>query len=141
MDADAIDAVLRSLQEHRWGWRADLPGVRFIGKPVGLRVDTQPIPTGGPSPPLDATETALVRLVLGNLSDLLPVVERQFRGYADSPDIIDRVHEPHVWLSRDLAAEEGPEFWSFVVGIADAPDWGIHAEFARLVFREIWSGD
>lgn len=141
MHADDIDAVMRSLREHRWGWRADLPGVWFIGKAVGLRVDTQPIPTGGPSPPVDGTETALVRLVLGHLPDLLPIIEREFRGHADSPDIIDRVHEPHVWLSRDWLVEEGPDFWSFVVGIADAPDWGIHAEFSGLVFRRIWSGD
>jgi hypothetical protein len=141
MDADSVDAVLRSLRKHRWGWRTDLPGIRFIGKPVGLRVDTQPIPTGGPSPPLDATETALVRLVLGNLPELLPVIEREYRGHADSPDIIDRVHEPHVWLSRDWLAEAGPDFWSFVVGIADAPDWGIHAEFRGLEFQRIWSGD
>jgi tetratricopeptide (TPR) repeat protein len=44
-----------------------------------------------------------------------------------APTQLDRVHEPQVWLSRDLLAEEGPDFCSFVVGIADAPDWGIHA--------------
>jgi hypothetical protein len=141
MDASDIDRVLRSLVEHRWGWRADLPGIRFIGRAVGLRVDTQPIPTGGSSPPLDGTESALVRLVLSHLSELLPLIEREFRGHADSPDIIDRIHEPHVWLSRDWIVEEGPDFWSFVSGIADAPDWGIHAEFDGLVFRDIWSGD
>ena len=135
MDAEAIDAVLRALEEYRWGWRAVLPGVRFIGKPVGLRVDTQPIPTGGPSPPLDPFETALVRQVLGALPELLVVIEREFRGHADSPDIIERVHQPHVWLSRDWLAEVGPDHWSFVVGVADAPDWGIHAEFAGLAFQ------
>jgi hypothetical protein len=141
LDAEAIDAVLRSLQQYRWGWRAALPGVNFIGQPVGLRVDTQPIPTGGPSPPLDATETALVRLVLGALPELLVEVERHYREHADSPDIIERVHEPHVWLSRDVLAEEGPDRWSFVVGVADAPDWGIHSDFAGLAFQRIWSGD
>lgn len=141
MDADAIDAVLRSLEEYRWGWRADLPGVLFIAKPVGLRVDTQPIPTGGPSPLLDATETALVRRVLAALPALLPVIEREYRRHADSTDIIDRVHEPHAWLSRDVLTEEGPGHWSFVVGIADAPDWGIHADFDGLAFQRIWSGD
>jgi hypothetical protein len=141
MDADAIDRVLRSLTQDRWGWRADLPGVQFIGKPVGLRVDTQPFPTGGPSPPLDANETALVRLILGNLEDLLPVIERAFRGDADAPYIIERVQGPHVWLSRDWLAQEGPDFWSFVVEIADAPDWGTHAEFKGLAFQQIWSGD
>lgn len=141
MDAESIDAVLRSLAEYRWGWRADLPGVQFLGQPVGLRVDTQPIPTGGPSPPLDATETALVRLVLGGLSNLLPVIEREYRGHADSPDIIERVHEPAVWLSRDILAEVGPGRWSFAVGIANAPDWTIAADFDGLAFLLIWSGD
>ncbi len=141
MTAEAIDAVLRSLEEYRWGWRANLPGVRFIGKAVGLRVDTLPIPTGGPSPPLDATETALIRLVLGGLPELLPVIEREYRGHADSPDIIERVLEPAVWLSRDILAEEGPGKWSFAVGIAVAPDWTIAADFDGLSFLCIWSGD
>jgi hypothetical protein len=141
MEAVAIDAILCSLQEYHWGWRTALPNVRFIDKPVSLRVDTQPIPTGGPSPPLDPTETALVRLVLGHLTSLLPEIERHYRSHADSPDIIERLHEPSVWLSRDILAEERSDRWSFVVGIADAPDWTICAEFAGLVFQEIWSGD
>jgi len=86
MDADAIEALLRSLRQYRWGWRTALPGVRFIGKPVWLRVETQPIPTGGPSPPLDATETALVRLVLASLPALLADIERHYRDHADSPE-------------------------------------------------------
>ncbi len=57
------------------------------------------------------------------------------------PDIIERVHEPHIWLSRDVLAEERPDRWSFVVGIADAPDWGIHSDFSGLEFQGIWSGD
>ena len=141
MEADTIDAVLRSLQEYRWGWRTTLPNIRFIGKSVSLRVDTQPIPTSAPSPPLDATETTLVRLVLSNLPGLLTEVERHYRSHADSSDIIERVHEPSVWLSRDILAEEGPDHWSFVVGIADAPDWTICAEFSGLSFQDIWSGD
>jgi hypothetical protein len=141
VDAEAIDAVLRSLQQYHWGWRAELPGVRFIGQSVELRVDTQPIPTGGASPPLDMTETALVWQVLAALPELLVVIEREYRGHADSPDIIDRVHEPRVWLSRDWLAEVGPGHWSFVIGIADAPDWGTHADFDGLVFQRIWSGD
>jgi hypothetical protein len=141
VDAESFDTVLQSLQQYRWGWRTTLPGVLFIGKPVGLRVDTQPIPTGGPSPPLNPTETALVRLALGALPALLAEVEWHYREHADSPDIIERVHEPYVWLSRDILAEDGPDRWTFVVGIADAPDWGIHAEFAGLVFQQIWSGD
>jgi hypothetical protein len=136
-----IDEVLQSLREYRWGWRARLPGIRFFGKPVSLRVDTQPFPTGGPSPPPDATELALVRLVLGALPGLLPEIVRHFREHADSPDILDRLHKPIVWLSRDWLAEEGPERWSFVTGIAGAPDWGIHADFAGLTFLDIWSGD
>jgi hypothetical protein len=141
METVAIDSVLRSLKEYRWGWRAPLPKIWFIGKPVNLRVDTQPIPTGGASPPLDATETALVRLVLGNFPDLLTEIERHYRSHADSPDIIERLHEPSVWLSRDILTEEGPDHWGFVVGIADAPDWTICAEFDGLAFQDIWSGD
>lgn len=143
MTADAIDGVLGGLRPYRWGWRDDaLPGVQFLGRPVGLRVDTDPTPAGNPPPPPDATETALVRLVLAGLPDLLPLLEREYREYnADHPDVIERVHEPHIWLSRDFLEEIGPGFWTFGVGIADAPDWGIHLEFDGLQFRRIWSGD
>ena len=141
MEAAVIDSVLRSLQEYRWGWRTTLPNVRFLGKPVSLRVDTQPIPTGGPSPPPNATETALVRFVLGSLPGMLTEIERRYRSHADSPDILERVHEPSVWLSRDIMSAEGPDHWSFVAGIVDAPDWTICAEFSGLVFQDIWSGD
>jgi hypothetical protein len=141
MEAVAIDAVLHSLQEYRYGWRTALPHIRFLGKQVCLRVDTQPIPTDGSSPPIDATEAALVRLVLGSLPRLLPEIERHYRSHADSPDIIERVHEPSVWLSRDILAEAGPDHWAFVSGIEDAPDWTICAEFAGLAFQEVWSGD
>src|SRR5205823_1057502 len=80
MEPGAIEAVLRELQPSRWGWRFNaLPGAHFLGKPVGLRVDTQPIPTGDPSPSLDASETELVRLVLGGLPGVLAEVERQYR--------------------------------------------------------------
>jgi hypothetical protein len=141
MEAIAIEAILRSLQEYRWGWSTTLPSVRFLGKPVSLRVDTQPIPTGGPSPPLDATEIALARLVLANLPGMLTEIEGHYRSHADSPDIIERVHEPSMWLSRDILTAEGPDHWSFVAGITDAPDWTICAEFAGLTFQGIWSGD
>ncbi len=142
MDAEAIDAVLGSLEEYRWGWRAVLPGVRFIGQPIELRVDTQPVPTNDPSPALDAAEMALVRLILGSLPALIAEVERQYLAYnADFPEVIERVHEPRVWLCRDVLAEEGPGRWSFVVGIRDAPDWGIHSDYDGLAFERIWSGD
>jgi len=55
--------------------------------------------------------------------------------------MIERAHEPRIWLSRDVLAEEGPSSWAFIVGIADAPDWAVHIEFEGLTFRRIWSGD
>ena len=142
MNTTAIDTVLRSLQRYDWGWRTRLPDIRFIGQPVELRVDTQPMPIGDPSPPLDGTETELVHRILGGLAGVLAEVERHYREYNnDVPDVIERVHEPHIWLSRDVLAEDGPCRWAFVVGIADAPDWCIHSEFVGLEFQEIWAGD
>lgn len=141
MDAEAIDLVFESLQDYRWGWRTTLPSLEFIGQPVGLRIDTQPIPISGTHPLPDAAEMALVRLVLGALPQLLIEIERQYRAHADSPDIINRVHEPHIWVSRHMLQEEGQNRWSFIVRIADAQDWGIHCEFEGLDFLEIWSGD
>jgi hypothetical protein len=124
-----------------WGWRGGVAGVTFLGRPVELRVDTEPEPTGGPPPPLDETELVLVRLVLPSLSALIPEIEAHYRGHADSPAVLDSVSEPRVWLSRDILADDGPGRWGFVAGLTDAPDWVIHAEFDGLVFREIWSGD
>jgi len=71
MGPDSIHAVLRGLQPYDWGWRFDeLPSARFIGMPVGLRIDTQPIPTGRPSPPLDSTEIGLASTILGGLASV-----------------------------------------------------------------------
>jgi hypothetical protein len=138
---DVTEAVVRSLRPYTWGWQANIPAVSFLGKSVGLRVDTQPEPSGGPSPPPDEAELALVRLVLGALPELLPEIERHYREHADSPKVLDRADEPRVWVSRDMSAEEGPTRWAFVTGIADAPDWTIQAVFDVLTFREMWSGD
>ena len=85
---ETIEAVVQTLRPYTWGWQATVPGVSFLGRPVGLRVDTQPEPTGGPSPPPDETEVGLVRLVLGALPTILPEIERHCRDHADSPDIL-----------------------------------------------------
>lgn len=138
---DLSEAVIRSLRPYTWGWQANIPTVSFLGRSVFLRVDTIPEPTGRGSPPLDAVEMALVRLVLGALPDLLPAIEQRYREHADSPEVLERVEEPCVWLSRDILAEEGPTRWAFVSGIGNADDWAIHAEFDGLTFCEIWSGD
>lgn len=143
MEPDSIEAVLQGLQPYPYGWQCELPAAaRFFGKLVGLRVDTREVPADGPPPPPDPTEAGLVRLILSGLPGVLAEAERQYAEYnADFPDLIERAHEPQIWVSREVLADEGPGHWAFVVGIVDAPDWCIHTEFNGLEFRLIWSGD
>jgi hypothetical protein len=142
MDAAIIEEVLRSLFPHPWGWQADLPGVRFLGQPLGLRFDTREAPAAEPPPPPDDAEVALARQVLGGLSKLLPGAEEAYRRYhAGVPGAVELAHEPIVWVSRSTLAREGPGHWALVVGIAGAEDYGTHMDFAGLSFLSVWSGD
>jgi hypothetical protein len=140
---EAIEAVVRELQPNPYGWGCELPApFRFFGRTVELRVDTREYPTDDPTPSPDPDELELVRLILGGLPGVLIEAERQYAEYnADFPDLIERAHEPHIWIARNIRETDGPDHWSFIVGIADAPDWGIHIEFQGLEFQRIWSGD
>jgi hypothetical protein len=105
-------------------------------------LDTRAEPAEEPPPAAEPAEIGLVRLILGGLPGVLAECERRFREYnAEFPELLGKVHEPHIRVSREWLGGEPPGDWAFVVGIADAPDWGIHAEFRGLEFREIWSGD
>ena len=143
MDPDAIEAVVQHLQPGPYGWWCELPRPeRFFGQPVELRVDTRPFPDDEPPPPPASEELDLVRLILSGLPSVLAECERQYREYnAEFPELLDKVHEPHIWVSREWLGESQSGDWSFVVGISDAPDWGIHTEFRGLEFQRIWSGD
>jgi hypothetical protein len=84
----------------------------------------------------------LVRLILAGLPEVLAEAERQYAEYnADFPELFGKIHYPHVWICREVLEDERPDHWAFVVGISDAPDWGIHTEFHGLEFQQIWSGD
>ena len=142
MEADAIDAVLRSLRPTPWGWLAVVPGAAFLGQPMSLRVDTRDVPTDEPSPAPNSDEVSLARLVLSGLPGVLAQAEQQYRTYhREVPEAVPLAHEPHVWLSRSGMARDGADHWQFVVGIRGAEDYGTHAEFAGLSCVGIWSGD
>jgi hypothetical protein len=140
---DLIETVMRQLRRGPYGWFTDLPAsIHFFGQPVELHVDTRPFPTEDPPAKPNRKELNLVRLILGGLSVVLSECERQYVEYnADFPELLNKVHEPHIWVSREWLGDEIPGNWSFVVGISDAPDWGIHIEFHGLQFQQIWSGD
>jgi hypothetical protein len=115
---------------------------RFFGQPVELRLDTRAFPADEPpAPPTDA-EFDLARLILAGLAGIRVEAERQYAEYNNAfLELRDKVHQPHVWISREWLAVDGPGHWSFVVWISDAPDWGLHLEFWELEFLRIWSGD
>jgi hypothetical protein len=142
MEPDAIEVLLRALHATLWGWQAELPGAAFLGRQVGLQIDTRSVPGDGPPPMPDAAEVGLARLVLGGLPEVLAEAERQYRAYhAGAPAAVERAHEPCVWLSRAALARDGPDRWAVVVGIAGAEDYGTHVEFAGLSCVGAWSGD
>jgi hypothetical protein len=142
MEADAIEAVLRSLLATPWGWQAAIPGFTFLGRPVTLRIDTRSISADEPPPFPNPTEEDLARLVLGGLPGVLIDAERQYRTYhAEVPGAIELADDPHVWLSRSILARDGTSCWQFVVGIAGAEDYGTHTEFEAVSSLGVWSGD
>jgi hypothetical protein len=143
MLAENIEGILQTLQPDAYGWWCELPPpIRFFAKPVGVKLDTRPVPEEYPPTPPEAAEIELLRFILSGLEKLLAVAERQYNEYnIDLPELLEKVHDPHVWISREWLEKDGPGRWTFVVGIADAPDWGIHLEFRELEFLEVWSGD
>ena len=143
MDRATIDAVVRRLRPTHYGWWCELPNpVRFFGQPVELQLDTRPFREDNEPPPAPArAEVELVRLILAGLPGVLAECERRHREYdAKFPWLLDKLCKPYIWVSREWLGDAPPGDWSFVVGIADVPEWGIHSEFRGLEFQELWSG-
>ncbi len=142
MEPDTIEAVLRSLHATPWGWQAELPGTAFLGRRVGLQIDTRSVPVDGPPPVPNAAELGLAGLILGGLPAVLAEAEGQYRAYySGAPASVERADKPHVWLSRAELARGAPDRWALVVGISGAGDYGTHIEFAGLSYVGVWSGD
>lgn len=143
MERNAIEAVVRQLRPGPYGWRCELPTpVRFFGQPVELVVDTRPVRDDKPPPALAPAEVELVRLILDGLPEVLTECERQYyRCIAEFPELFGKAHGPQIWVSREWPGDGPPGDWSFSVGIAGAPGWGIHCEFRGLELQRSWFGD
>jgi hypothetical protein len=142
MEFKAINKVFQSLEQTKWGWRAVVPGVTFLERPLELRIDTRSVPTREPPPMPDEAELALASLVLLGLDGALAEGECPCREYHYGiKGAVERAHEPRVWLSREVLAKDGPGHWTLAIGIARVPDYGTHIEFQGLSCKGIWSGD
>jgi hypothetical protein len=143
LDEAAIEAVVHSLQPYPYGWRHGLPASYcFLGQPLAVTIETRPFPADFLAPRPTETELDLVRLILGGLSAVLVIAEREYATYnASDPELLPKVHEPRVWVCREFQASDGPDRWALTSAISDAPDWTIFVEFRGLTFVEIWSGD
>ena len=144
MDQGRIDELMASLKPYPYGWTAEIPedcGSLF-GQTVTLEFETQPTPKADPAPAVNEQEQKLACTVLSDFKNVLATVASQFREYtSDNLDEKKAARTPHVWISRDNMEQEGPTRWAFVIGREDAPDYGVHVEFAGLEYLETWGGD
>lgn len=143
MQANAVAEALELLRPYDYGWRCVLPtSVRFFGHPVALELETRPFPAEDSPPAPSRGEADLASRILAASPEVLAVAERQYAAYnADFPDVMAKIDRPRIWICREFQERDGPDRWTFVVGISDAPDWSIFVEFRGLGFFEIWSGD
>lgn len=134
---------LARLEPTGYGWAVTLPPpAAFLGRPIDLDFETRPSPEATPPPPPTPAELDLARAILADLPAILAVAERRYLEYnAEFPEVVAGVDGPCLWLCREFRRDDDPDRWALVVGIADAPDWGIHLEFRGAEFLEIWSGD
>lgn len=143
MEREAIEAILATLQPDPYGWRQQLPAAyQFFGQPVSVTIETRPFPESGVPPRPTRAELDLVRLILSGLPGVLATATREHAAYNDAcPELLEKVHDPRVWVCREFQETDGPERWALTSGISDAPDWTIFVEFRGLSFLEVWSGD
>jgi hypothetical protein len=127
----AMARALEGLQPYPYGWRSLLPAsARFFGLPVALEFETRPYPEQDPAPAPSGGEVDLAALLLAEMPELLATCERRYATYnADFPDVMAKIDRPRVWICREMQERDGPDRWSFVVGISDAADWSVFVEF------------
>lgn len=141
-----INDFLANLSKDEFGWQAMLPESlgRFLGKPVRLEIETCALEGSSP-PAVSREETALAKKILTHFAGILADAEKKFKRYtADDPDVKEQIRDPHVWICRDNFEDsegEKMEYWTFVIGREDAPDFGYHIEFDGRKCLDIWAGD
>lgn len=142
MSPQEIEHLVASLAPVSEGRRGPIPArFEFCGKPIEIFLQTEPIPRELARDANEA-ELHLVHLVLGNLEAVLAHAEEAFREhYAESPEFIDAVKNPHIWINEDAIECDGPERWSFIVENSQNEFYGTHLVFDGLVFLEAWGGD
>jgi hypothetical protein len=143
LDTEAIEAIVSALRPYPYGWRHELPAsYRFFGQPISVTIETQSFPTTDLAPRPTPAEVYLARQILAGFSGVLATAAREYVAYnVDVPGLLEKVHEPRIWICREFQATDGPGRWALTSGIVNAPDWTIFIEFCELTFLEIWSGD
>ena len=129
-----IATVLDALVENDKRWSAMLP-VTFMGQPLRLAVEYIDGPLENFLP--------LTRRVLGELEDLLPLAEAEFKAYHEEldPEALTHPVSPKVWIDEDAIIEDGPNRWAITVECGGRVGYGTHLEFDGGELLEIWSGD
>ncbi|HAY14056.1 MAG TPA: hypothetical protein DCY02_06230 [Armatimonadetes bacterium] len=142
MDREAIETTLQSLIEYPEGRQTTLPGTTlFLGQPVRFVLQTEPIPRASPREPNDA-ELELARLILGDLPSVLLRAKAAFLSHHEqSPEFIEAVADPHIWVNEDALEYDGPTRWSFIVGCSKNASYGTHIDFDGVEVFRVWGGD
>ncbi len=136
------DLLLGSLADDPEGLRGLLPSeFTFLGIPVQVFIQTEPIPRLAPRQP-NLAELSLAREILENLTSILQRSEAALRiHFQERPEFIAAASDPCIWINEEAIELDGPKRWTFVVGNSQNESYGTHVEFDGLEVCRVWSGD
>lgn len=147
MNNAALKKLLASPTPDPYGWIVTIPETRgtLFGQQLTIRFETRLLPAKKPPPEINADEQQLAGLVVSNLSDLLVEVARRFDAYHKNKkkiaELRGSIRNPHIWISREIMEDEGPDRWSFVIGFQESKDYAIDMEFDGLKCLDVAGGD
>ena len=128
----------------RTGFHLRDDSVQVLGHPLSIEIETRSVPSDAPIPSLNDRESELICLIVDNIDHCINESLSKLRNDASYQRLNEanaQVANPHVWISRELTDEEGPQRWALVIGVDVNPDFGWHIEFDGLKCLEVWGGD
>ncbi|WP_425619078.1 hypothetical protein NA78x_002809 [Anatilimnocola sp. NA78] len=147
MNDALIDRLLASPTLDPYGWIVEIPVDRgtFFNQQVSIRFETRLLPANEQPPAVSEEERKLADLLLSNLPDLLEEVTRRFEAYnqgnKNAAKLRETIRNPHIWISREVTEDEGPDRWSFVIGFQESADYAIDVAFEGLKCIDVAGGD
>ncbi|MCA9117250.1 MAG: hypothetical protein KDA79_19405 [Planctomycetaceae bacterium] len=145
MDYATIRPHLEPVSGTTWRAVIDEDRFRLMGCQIAIAFETRCIPGDLPVPAISDEEARLADTILNGLESCIAESERLLENDPTIGHIRAnggaRVVNPHIWISREVMTEDGPDRWTMVLGLDINPDFGWHIEFEGLTALEVWAGD